>query len=152
MGAPRKIEPEIVRRMWIVEKLTDREVAERVGLSYSRIRNLRRELGIPPRTLSHKLAVPWVIATKHSSSKVHKYLIVLSQVAQQKADIDRDMVVTAYRWASNLVDRNLDIDYDPEVAPNNESIVGGFFTKPVDGDWHLKTVLNRAKAEVPRYT
>ncbi|MEU5878193.1 hypothetical protein [Spirillospora sp. NPDC047279] len=156
----RKVEPDDLRDMLYgnkikgIPKMTYAQIAEATGLTESGVAQAvrRYKLQRKPR-LDHKWAVPWSVLRDHSGGKggkVYKYLRDLSVIAQG-GDISDDGIATAIRWAQNLVDQDLDIDYDRDQPPNDESIVGGFFTKPADeSDWHLKKVLNRAKAGLTR--
>ncbi|WP_433332554.1 hypothetical protein [Spirillospora sp. CA-294931] len=127
--------------------MTHAEIAAAMGLTESGVQQAVRRYGLSKPRISHKWAVPWVVEKgPHSNGRVKKYLRDLSSLAQGK-EIGRDNAATALRWAQELVEQELDIDYDRDTPPNEVSNVGGFYSKPaVKNNWHLLMVLNRAKA------
>ncbi|WP_157430019.1 hypothetical protein [Actinomadura oligospora] len=125
--------------------MTYAEIAAKTGLSASGVSQAARRYGLTRKQMSHKAAIPWQVEREHRSKKVHKYLRDLSTMAQG-GKVDPDSAATAFRWAERLIERELDIDYDKDEPPNDESVVGGFFVKPADAaDWRLRKVLDRAK-------
>ena len=132
--------------------MTPSQIAAQTGLSESGVYQAIRRYGLSKPRLSHKWAIPWKLDKQrgHNDCKTATYLAHLSSIAQGK-EIPRDKAQTAFHWAERLVEAGLDIDYDRDVPPNDESIVGGFFTKEADPDnWHLKHVLERARLGAAR--
>ncbi|MEU9871118.1 hypothetical protein AB0C87_25135 [Actinomadura sp. NPDC048021] len=125
-------------------------IGQMYGLSASGVFQAAKDFGLTRPQLSHKWALPWTLAAEHKASKVAKYLRDLSSLAQGK-EIRETNKVTAIRWAEGLVSKDLDIDYRRDEPSNEESPVGGFYSKPaskVPGKWHLKSVLDKAKRGV----
>lgn len=121
------------------------DIGRAYGLSASGVYQAAKDFGLTRPQLDHKWALPWTLAPEHKASKVAKYLRDLSSISQGKK-IRETSKVTAIRWAERLVSQGLDIDYRRDEPPNDESPVGGFYTKPaVPNKWHLKTVLDKAK-------
>lgn len=156
----RAIEPEDLREMLRGNRalgrkpMTHAEIAAQTGLTPSGVAQAVMKYGLARPRISHKWAIPWRVAKgPHYNGKIVKYLRDLSSIAQGK-EIAQTNKVTAVRWAERLVNSGLDIDYDPEKPPNAESKAGGFYTKPAPKkleqpeDWHLKYVLDRAKAGI----
>jgi transposase len=138
-----------LKKMLHKEELSHDEIAERVGLSVSRIRQLIWQWNLQKKKYgSRKDSVPWKVAKEHSSGGVVRYLYTLDKVAKQEDYSEHD-AATAFTWAQEIVDQKMDIDYDKEVPPNAISAKGGFFMKPADTEnpenWHLKKVLDRAR-------
>ncbi|QFG25458.1 hypothetical protein [Actinomadura sp. WMMB 499] len=125
-------------------------IGQMYGLSASGVYQAAKDFGLTRPQLSHKWALPWTLAPEHKAGKIAKYLRDLSSLAQGKQIRDTHKV-TAIRWAEQLVAQNLDVAYRRDEPPNDESAVGGFYTVPasrVDGKWHLKHVLDKAKRGV----
>ena len=136
----RRIEPEELRIMLRVDRMTYAEIAEKVGLTISGVKQAARRYGLTEGSQPHKWAVPWTVKEGHNQGKEAKYLRVLSNASRGKVVLD--VTNTALNWANELVDDLQDIDYDRER---------GFYTKPADpANWHLKKVLDRAKVGILR--
>ncbi|TDB90921.1 winged helix-turn-helix domain-containing protein [Actinomadura sp. KC216] len=152
MARPRKVEDEVLVQM-VLDEIPYAEIASEVGVTISgvnqRVRQLRRAGKLPPvKYVDHKWAIPWTIATEHQKNRVAMYLRWLSRTAQGD-EILQENRNTALRWAQTLVDENRDVDYDRDAPPNDLSKQGGFFLREADPEnWHLKMVLDKAKAGV----
>mgnify|MGYP001425794191 CR=1 FL=1 len=139
----RAVEPEDLRRMIQVEKMTYQEIADAVGLTVSGVQQAARRYNLLQITnrLSHRWAKPWRVTKEHNDSRVTKYLRDLSSAAQGRK-LDEYNLNTALTWARDLVERGLDVDYDRNMGPNEASIQGGYFYRPANkGHWHIKHVL-----------
>jgi hypothetical protein len=146
----RAIEPEDLRHMLRFRKMTHAEIAAEIGLTVWGVEQAVRRYGLSKPRISHKWAVPWQVKVEHSPSKVGKYLRDLSSIAQEKK-IYESNAKTALAWAKDLVAKGLDIDYDRDYPPNDENVMGGFYSKKAEpDDWHLKMVLERALAGAAR--
>lgn len=151
VARPPAVSSEELTKMIRDQRMTYAEVAAKTGLSVSGVKQAARRAGLVRKRLSHKWAVPWTISEEHNWSKPHSYLRRLSRIAQGDTNLDPMEAMTAINWARRLVDAGLDIDYDRKTPPNDESIEGGFFTKPADpSNWHVKKVLSRATARMTR--
>jgi hypothetical protein len=140
----RRIEPEDLRHMLQVRKMSRRQIAEETGLTVGGVAQAIRRYGLARPQANHKWAVPWEVEEGHNQSKVAKYLRDLSSLAQGK-EISEYNARRAIKWAKELVEKGLDIDYDRNQPPNDENVSGGFYSRKADRDnWHVQTVLTRA--------
>lgn len=73
----------------------------------------------------------------HQKGHVARNLGILTQVAAERKAEDEKGLGQAIRWAQDLVDRNLDIDYDYTKGLHT---VGALWH-----DWHLKRLLDEVK-------
>lgn len=151
MARPKALSDVELAHLLIDKGLSYKEIAEMVGLAPGSVYTAARRAGLVKRkSLSHKRALPWTLDASHKLSKPASYLRYLSSLAQG-GKVASDNAATAIRWAESIVSRGLDLDYDPQQPPNEASDKGGFFFKEADpDDWHLKKVLDEAKAGVLR--
>lgn len=151
MARPPKVSKETLSRLIYDEGLTFAEAADRTKMSVIGVKQAAKRYGlVRTKYMDHSWALPWKVREAHSSSKPATYLRRLSRIAQG-GEVAQHEASTVFRWANDLVSNRLDLDYNPEAPPNEESIQGGFFVKPADpSNWHLQRVLSRATARYVR--
>ncbi|WP_371784707.1 hypothetical protein [Streptosporangium subroseum] len=81
--------------------------------------------------------IHWTVQKEHQKDVTARKLSILREVAKGRDVEDEQRLGQAIRWAQDLVDRDLDIDY---------SYVEGFQrVGALWDDWHLKRLLDAAK-------
>lgn len=134
----------------IREGMSYAEIASVTGLQVTGVKQAAQRYKLARKNLSHKQAIPWTVTIEHNRSVVRKYLSLLSATGQG-GTVRTEELKSALRWADNLINQNLDVDYDPDKSPSDFSIQGGFFTKPADkADWHLYKITQQAKNRLLR--
>lgn len=150
---PRKplVEREELAQM-IGEGMSYAEIAQATGLQVTGVKQAAQRYKLARKKLSHRHAIPWRVTVEHNDSVVRKYLSLLSATGQG-GTVSTTELKSALRWADNLINQNLDVDYDPDKPPSDFSIQGGFYTKPADkSDWHIYKITQQAKNRLLRRT
>lgn len=131
MPNQRVIDPLELRRM-VEAGHTYKDIAKHFNVTVSGVQQAAERAGLTRKALSHKEFIPWVVAPEHRHSGPATNLRNLSMVAQGR-DIPLAKLNTSLRWATRLLDNNLDIGYDR---------TRGFTEKPADmHNWHIRKVL-----------
>ncbi|GAA1276618.1 hypothetical protein Psi02_00400 [Planotetraspora silvatica] len=134
MGRKPRIDQDELRSL-IAEGWSNSQLAAHFGVTDSGILQAKRAAGLSKPMTDHSRALPWKLTREHSQSGPATNLRNLSAVAQGRT-IPKEKLNTALRWASRLVDNDLDVTYDPER---------GFQEAPARGSSHIAMVLAEAE-------
>lgn len=133
--ANQKIDEEELRKL-LRQGKTYPEIARIYGMSVGGVQQAVERIGYTRTNLSHSKFVPWRVTKEHNHTAPITNLRSLSKVAQG-LKVPLTKLNTAIRWASRLVDSNLDIDYSRE---------SGFFEKPAqEPEWHIRMCLDEVR-------
>ncbi|GAA4556426.1 hypothetical protein [Planotetraspora kaengkrachanensis] len=137
MGRKPRIDQDELRRL-AAEGWSNAQLAAHFGVTDSGILQAKRAAGLSKPMTDHSRALPWKLSREHSQSGPATNLRNLSAVIQGRT-IPKEKLNTALRWATRLVDNDLDIAYDPDQ---------GFLEVPVHGSSHIAAVLSEARQAV----
>ncbi|GII54132.1 hypothetical protein Pth03_25210 [Planotetraspora thailandica] len=134
MGRKPRIDQEELRRL-AAEGWSNARLAAHFGVTDSGILQAKRAAGLSKPMTDHSRALPWRLSREHAQSGPATNLRNLSAVAQGRT-VPKEKINTAVRWASRLVDGDLDITYDQE---------NGFQEVPAREPSHIAMVLAEAQ-------
>ncbi|MBP2702190.1 hypothetical protein JOL79_00065 [Microbispora sp. RL4-1S] len=137
MGRKPRIDHEELGRL-VAEGWSNARLAEHFGVTESGVLQAKRAAGLSKPMTDHSGALPWKIRREHNQSGPATNLRNLSSVAQGRS-VPKEKVNTALRWASRLVDNDLDIAYDPEH---------GFREVPAGERSHVAAMLAAARTAI----
>ena len=72
--------------------------------------------------------LPWKVNPKHYTASIYISLLALQRMKEGR-EVNHTTKARAQRFYKNIVERNLVVDYDERVKPNQVSQLGGFYLR-----------------------
>ncbi|MEU7863433.1 helix-turn-helix domain-containing protein [Nonomuraea sp. NPDC049141] len=105
------------------------EIAKALGKSRATVFRALQRLDEVREYVRHDDVFPWPVHQMHGGTLPTKYIRTLSRAAKTGGG-DMDYLMAAFRWANGMIERGVDIGYDPDYPGTDVTPEGGYYEMP----------------------